>query len=169
MLGKGYGGDGADGGWREELSGAKIGDSAFDVFPGSVLGKDCADDDFEAGTAGPPVLRAVGGEEGMVVGEERGETRWLRDGNTAERGRYGGDHLRQRGGLGHLKGTIARAAGQVKKWGVTRRERSLRRQGGRSAAAGAYVVRREHKGGSTAFALQKSIGDCAGEREFQSD
>jgi len=74
VFAEGCGGNGADGGWREELSGAKIGDSAFDVFPGSVLGKDCADDDFEAGTAGPPVLRAVSDEEGMVVGVERGET-----------------------------------------------------------------------------------------------
>jgi len=66
------------------------------------------------------------------------------------------------------KGTIARAAGQVKKWGGNAAP-GTSGWGGRSAAAGAYVVRREHNGGSSAFALQKSIGDCAGEREFQSD
>ena len=119
MLGKGYGGDGADGGWREELGGAEIGDGTLDVFPGSALREDRTDDDFEAGAAGPPVLGTVRGEECVEVGVKRGEPRYRGVGSRTERGGYGGDHLGRRGGLGHLKGTIARAAGQVKKWDST--------------------------------------------------
>jgi len=60
-----------DGAGREELRTAEVGDGRFDVGPCGVLDQDGADDDLEAGAAGPPVLRAVGGEESVVVGAER--------------------------------------------------------------------------------------------------
>jgi len=53
------------------MSGAQLANGAFDVGPRSVLGEDGADDDFEAGAAGPPVLRAVSGEKRVEVSEER--------------------------------------------------------------------------------------------------
>ena len=43
-------------------------DGGGDVGPRSVLDEDGADDDFKGGAAGPPVLGAVGGKEGVVVG-----------------------------------------------------------------------------------------------------
>ena len=55
----------------EELRAVEVGDGRFDVGPRGVLDQDSADDDLEAGSAGPPVLRTVGGEEGVVVGVER--------------------------------------------------------------------------------------------------
>jgi hypothetical protein len=57
-----------DSGGGQQLGAAQVGDGAFDVFPGSVLGKDGAHDDFETGTAGPPVLWAMGGEQRVIVG-----------------------------------------------------------------------------------------------------
>lgn len=61
-------GDPADSGEGQQLGVAQVGDGAFDVFPGSVLGEDGAYDNFEAGAAGPPVLRAMGSEERVIVG-----------------------------------------------------------------------------------------------------
>jgi len=61
-------GDIADSGGGQQLGASQVGDGAFDVFPGSVLREDCAYDNFEAGAAGPPVLRAMGGEERVIVG-----------------------------------------------------------------------------------------------------
>lgn len=110
--------DAMNGGRGEKFCCTKVGNGAFDVFPGSVLRKYGADDDFEAGTTRPPVLTTVSSEECVVVGVKRGDARWLGVGNTTDRGRYGGDQLLRRGGLGHLKGTIARAKGQVKKCGI---------------------------------------------------
>jgi len=57
----------ADGGKREKFFAAEIGDGAFDVGPGSILREDGADDHFEAGAAGPPVLGAVCGKERFVI------------------------------------------------------------------------------------------------------
>ena len=51
-----------DSNWGKQASGTQVSNGAFDVGPGSVLREDSTDDDFEAGSAGPPVLRAVGGE-----------------------------------------------------------------------------------------------------------
>jgi len=154
VLGERGGRDAVDGGRGEKLCCAKVGDGAFDVFPGGVLREDGADDDFEAGTAGPPVLRTMSSEECVVVAVKREEARWLGVGNTTERGRQGGDHLRRRGGLGHLKGTIARAAGQVKKWGTAPRwsDRSREARGRQKREQGPRT--------------QKSFSDCECEREF---
>jgi hypothetical protein len=55
-------------GGREQFCGAKIGDGALYILPRGVLGKNGADDDFKAGTAGPPMLRAVSRKEGIEVG-----------------------------------------------------------------------------------------------------
>jgi len=41
-----------------------------DVGPGSVLDQDGANDDFKGSAARPPVLWAVSGEEGVVVGTQ---------------------------------------------------------------------------------------------------
>jgi len=94
VLGERGGRDAVDGGRGEKLCCAKVGNGAFDVFPGGVLREDGADDDFEAGPAGPPLLRTVSSQERVVVGVKREEPRWRGFGNTTERGRYGGDHLR---------------------------------------------------------------------------
>src|SRR4030095_5940365 len=106
---------------------------ALDVFPGSVLRQDGANDDFEAGTAGPPMLRAVSGEESFEVraedsvagrwrpranrrlGTSRRSAKRMRLRGMAERARRSSDNLRQRCRNGHLKGTITVTKGQVKK------------------------------------------------------
>lgn len=63
-------GDRADCPGRKQSRRAKIDDGAFDILPGSVLREDGADDDLEAGAAGPPVLGTVSGEERLEVGDE---------------------------------------------------------------------------------------------------
>jgi len=60
-------GNAFDGRGGEELFAAEPGEGALDVGPSGVLGEDGADDDFETGPAGPPVLRAMGGEERVEV------------------------------------------------------------------------------------------------------
>jgi hypothetical protein len=74
--------DAVDGGRGEKLCRAKVGNGAFGIFPGGVLREDGADDDLEAGTAGPPVLRTMSSEQCVVVGVKREEARWLGAGNT---------------------------------------------------------------------------------------
>ena len=122
------------GGWhrREQASGAQIANGALDVGPGSVLGEDGADDDFEASAAGPPVLRAVGGEECIEVrrqlqlrgssgGERRGigskrrkrSLRRLRDSSLAS-SRSDRQIVAELQERSHLKGTIATQQRQVK-------------------------------------------------------
>jgi hypothetical protein len=96
-------GDIADRGGGQQLGASQVGDGAFGVFPGSVLRKDCAYDNFEAGAAGPPVLRAIGGEERRIVGMQV----VFRPGNCGQGGaqmcslathwsKRRGDNLRQR-------------------------------------------------------------------------
>jgi hypothetical protein len=64
-----------DGARREELFAAQVFDGGLDVGPRSVLNEDGPYDDLEPSAAGPPVLRAVGGEQGIVV-----EAQWCRIG-----------------------------------------------------------------------------------------
>ncbi len=52
---------------RKHASVAQITNGAFDVGPGSVLREDGSDDNFEAGPAGPPVLRATGAEKCVEI------------------------------------------------------------------------------------------------------
>ena len=61
-----------DGLGGEEVSFFEAVDGAFDVGPVGVLGEDGADENLEGGIGGPPVLRAVVIEEGMVEVEELG-------------------------------------------------------------------------------------------------
>ena len=60
-----------DGNWGKQASATQVSNGAFDVGPGSVLREDSADDDFEASAAGPPVLRAIGGEKCIEVRRQR--------------------------------------------------------------------------------------------------
>jgi len=52
---------------REKSFAAKIRNSTLHVGPGGILGKDGADNDFKAGAAWPPALRAMYGEERFVI------------------------------------------------------------------------------------------------------
>ena len=52
---------------RQQAGSAQIANGAFDVGPGGVLREDGANDDFEAGAAGPPMLRAVGREKRFEI------------------------------------------------------------------------------------------------------
>jgi len=70
QLGEARSGDFFNGRRGKEPFAAKAGDGALHVGPGGVLGQDGADDDFEAGAAGPPVLRAVGAEKCIEVSGE---------------------------------------------------------------------------------------------------
>lgn len=63
-------GNGAETGDGERAGAAEIGDGALDGFPGGVLGKVRADDDFEGGFGRPPVLRTVGSGETVVHGAQ---------------------------------------------------------------------------------------------------
>ncbi len=60
-------GNQVDGGGSEEFGVAEIGDGAGGVNPGGVLDEDGADDDFEGGAAGPPVLLALGVKERIKI------------------------------------------------------------------------------------------------------
>ena len=62
---------------RKEFFTAKIGNGALDIFPGSVLREDGADDDFEASAARPPVLWAVCRDERFVICFQYGQGRSL--------------------------------------------------------------------------------------------
>lgn len=59
----------------EQFFAAKGDDGFLDVGPAGALGKDGADDDFEASAAGPPVLRTIGLEKCVVVGGQLWERR----------------------------------------------------------------------------------------------
>ena len=106
-----------DGGRGEQPGTAQVGDGTFDVFPGRVLREDSAYDNFEAGAARPPVLRAMGGEERVEQhgdassrsGERRvasgGKGRGQRAlGNGPGDGWQQADKFRQRRRCGHPKG-----------------------------------------------------------------
>src|SRR5215831_8706012 len=126
---------------RQQLSRTEIGDGALDVFPRSVLGEDGAKDDLEAGTARPPVLRTIGGKQGLEVGGkgriagrygERAGPRARLAGTVAglsaaaRRAGRRGDNLRQHWRKGHRKGTITVATGQVKKGVLLQKTRNFR-------------------------------------------
>lgn len=56
----------------------KVGDGAFHVFPGCVLRENRSDDDFERGTARPPMLRAISGKKGMEIAmQDRAASRFI--------------------------------------------------------------------------------------------
>lgn len=63
-------GQGAQRGEIESAGAAKTRNGALDIFPGSILRKQGADDDFEAGACRPPVLRAIVAFEGEVMGAD---------------------------------------------------------------------------------------------------
>jgi len=67
QAGQAGGGDALDGDGGEQLLAAEIADGARDVGPTGVLRKDCANDDFEAGSSRPPVLRTVSPEQCVIV------------------------------------------------------------------------------------------------------
>jgi hypothetical protein len=52
---------------REKAGSAEIADGTLDVIPGSILSEDRADNDFEAGATGPPVLSAVRREKNVEI------------------------------------------------------------------------------------------------------
>lgn len=95
------GGDFFDGVGSEEFFAAEIFDGGGDVGPAGVLDEDGADDDFKGSAAGPPMLGAVSGEEGVVIGEEGGV----------------GGNIGGRGERGHVGWTIASGSGCVKNCG----------------------------------------------------
>jgi hypothetical protein len=90
------GGYALDGAKRKKPFAVKIGDGTLDVGPGSVLSENGADDDLKAGAAGPPVLRAICGEERFVIFFKDWES--LRQGRGIRRPRRAGgrDIFRQR-------------------------------------------------------------------------
>lgn len=61
------GGNAFDGGGSEQFFTAQGGNGALDVGPTGVLSEDGADDDLEAGLAGPPELRAMSAEQSVIV------------------------------------------------------------------------------------------------------
>ena len=84
---------------REQFLAAKIGDGPLDVFPGRILRKDGAGDDFKPRATRPPVLRAMSGEESVEVRAKDGAAS-RRDGRTRRRFRNHSsrmDELRIRG------------------------------------------------------------------------
>ncbi len=56
----------------EQTGTAERGDSLLDVGPGDVLSEDGTDDDLERRPGGPPSLRPIRAQEGVIVGEEGG-------------------------------------------------------------------------------------------------
>src|SRR5208337_4787435 len=68
--GQAGGRDAFDGDRGEQFLAAQIADGAFDVAPAGVLREDGSNNDFEAGSSRPPVLRAVRPEQCIIVGLE---------------------------------------------------------------------------------------------------
>jgi hypothetical protein len=99
---------------------AQISDGARGICPSGVLDQDGADDHFEGGAAGPPVLLAVSLEHCIIIFTEDGEVcHWLWRASMPRasqgRGRCAGtEGVGQSGRVNHLFRKITMAWQQVK-------------------------------------------------------